>query len=364
MTIEEDIKKIEEELVKTKYNKATEKHIGIQKAKLARLKEKKASSKKAGGGKGFSLRKEGDGSVVMVGFPSVGKSTIINAITSAKSETASYEFTTTVAIPGMLIHKGAFIQIVDIPGIITGAAEGRGRGREVLSAVRATDLVLIIADVEKPSRVKEIIDELEKGNIRLDKRPPRIRIEKKESGSLHVIGESGLSFETIKEVLKTFGIINADIIFRERITIDQLVDYISKRCTYLSSLIILNKIDKLTKPQLEKLEREMRSTHRKDVVSVSAMNGVNIMKLKDKIYEKLNFIQVYTIRKDASELGEPLIIKKDSTIKQVCRALHKDLVKKFKYALINGKSARFKNQRVGFDHIVKDQDVITVVLER
>lgn len=71
-----------------------------------------------------------------MGFPSVGKSTFLSKITKTKSETADYSFTTLTAIPGVLEYGGAEIQILDLPGIIEGAAEGKGRGRQVISAAK------------------------------------------------------------------------------------------------------------------------------------------------------------------------------------------------------------------------------------
>lgn len=72
----------------------------------------------------------------MVGFPSVGKSTFLSKITKTKSEAAAYSFTTLTAIPGVLEYGGAEIQILDLPGIIEGASEGKGRGRQVISAAK------------------------------------------------------------------------------------------------------------------------------------------------------------------------------------------------------------------------------------
>jgi small GTP-binding protein len=71
-----------------------------------------------------------------VGFPSVGKSTFLSKITKTKSEVAAYSFTTLTAIPGVLEYGGAEIQILDLPGIIEGASEGKGRGRQVISAAK------------------------------------------------------------------------------------------------------------------------------------------------------------------------------------------------------------------------------------
>ena len=71
-----------------------------------------------------------------MGFPSVGKSTFLSKITKTKSEVAAYSFTTLTAIPGVLEYGGAEIQILDLPGIIEGASEGKGRGRQVISAAK------------------------------------------------------------------------------------------------------------------------------------------------------------------------------------------------------------------------------------
>jgi len=94
MGLEEEIREIEEEIASTPYNKSTEAHIGRLKSKLAELKEKLENQSSAGGGTGYSVEKHGDATVALVGFPSVGKSTLINAMTNADSEVGSYEFTT------------------------------------------------------------------------------------------------------------------------------------------------------------------------------------------------------------------------------------------------------------------------------
>jgi small GTP-binding protein len=82
-------------------------------------------------GADVALWQVGDARVGMVGFPSVGKSTLLNKLTGTFSEVAAYEFTTLTCIPGMIRYNGAKIQLLDLPGIIEGAKDGKGRGRQV-----------------------------------------------------------------------------------------------------------------------------------------------------------------------------------------------------------------------------------------
>ena len=140
-SLEEQIKELEDELVKTPYNKATSKHIGRIKAKIARLRDDAVNRamKAGGGGEGYQVKKSGDATAVLVGFPSTGKSTLLNKLTGTSSAVAAYAFTTLTVVPGALEHKGAKIQLLDIPGLIAGAAMGKGRGKEVIAVVRGAD---------------------------------------------------------------------------------------------------------------------------------------------------------------------------------------------------------------------------------
>lgn len=98
--------------------------MGLLKAKLAKYRSQLLEpAKKSEKGEGFDVLKSGDARVALIGFPSVGKSTLLSTLTATQSEAASYEFTTLTCIPGVIEYKGANIQLLDLPGIIEGAAQ-------------------------------------------------------------------------------------------------------------------------------------------------------------------------------------------------------------------------------------------------
>ncbi len=346
--IDDEIREIEEEIRKTPYNKATQKHIGMLKAKLARLKGD--SQKRSGGaGLGYGIKKQGDATVLLVGFPSVGKSTLLNRITSAHSKVGEYEFTTLTVIPGMLEHKGAKIQVLDVPGLIEGGASGKGRGKAVLSVIRNADLIMILIDANRPEHLDIILKELYQAGIRLDKRPPDVRVVKKNAGGLNISStvKQEVDNETIRSVLNEFGIYNGDVLLREKVDLDGIVDAVAKNLVYVPSLTVINKVDTV------KGELKIKG------LGISALKGKNIEELKDAIWEKLGLIRIYLKRigKEPDMKG-PLIMGAGVTVRDVCRRIHKEIVKEFRHARIWGPSARFPGQRVGLDKVLQDRDVV------
>merc|ERR1719231_1374409 len=102
VAIQEKINDIEAEIARTQVNKATMKHLGVLKARMSKLKADLLDQSKSQtqAGEGFSVAKSGDSRVGFIGFPSVGKSTLMSKLSGVHSEAAAYEFTTLTAIPG------------------------------------------------------------------------------------------------------------------------------------------------------------------------------------------------------------------------------------------------------------------------
>ena len=367
MGIPEKIKAIQDEMSRTQINKATEHHIGILKAKIAKLKREQEENivKKSGIKQdGFDVRRSGDATIVFIGLPSVGKSTLLNKMTDAKSAVGAFQFTTLTVVPGMMEHRGARIQVLDLPGIIKGASSGKGLGKRILSVARTADLVLLMLDVFQPFHEDVLVNELGNIGIRLNTLPPNITIEKSPMGGIAIAQQvklTKISEKHLKDLLHIYGIVSARVVIREDVTSEQVADHIAGNISYSKSLTILNKIDLVDKEFLKELKSKIKS----DVIEVSANSDINIELLKDKIYEKLNFIRIYMRPKgEETDFKEPLIAREGDTVEDICNKLHRNLKKQFRFGMVWGKSVKFGGQRVGLTHVLLDEDVLTLIKKR
>jgi len=360
---DERIEELEEELRTTKYNKATQHHIGLVKAKLARLKDehrKKASAGKKG--VGYSVRKTGDGTVTMIGFPSVGKSTLLNALTNAESKVGAYDFTTLDVIPGILDYNNAKLQIVDVPGVLHGAASGRGRGREILSVIRSADLILIILDVDHPGHLKVLQAELYEANIRINTRKPIVKIARKTRGGSSIastVKQPHVDLKTLKDILEELRMLNVDIVLRSVLTVDEFIDAIEGNRVYIPCLTVLNKIDTAPQKKLQQVTAAVNPD-----IGISAKNGTNMELLKRTIFKKLNLVRIYLKQVGKKpDMEEPLIMKQGCTVEKVCAKLHREFVTKFRYTRCWGPSAKFPGQRKMLHHHLRDKDILEIHLQ-
>ncbi|MDN7024009.1 GTP-binding protein [Methanoculleus sp. FWC-SCC1] len=365
-SVEEQIREIEDELKKTPYNKATSKHIGRLKAKLAKIRDEAVARAMAssGGGEGYSVKKSGDATVVLVGFPSVGKSTLLNTLTGTESETASYAFTTLTVIPGALEHRGAKIQVLDIPGLIAGAAIGKGRGKEVIAVVRGADLILVLVDVFNEKHVDVLLRELYDAGIRINRIRPDVTIKKAGSGGvrLNTVGTAELDIDDIRSILAESKIVNADVLIRGDVSQDDFIDAMFGNRVYVPAFIAVNKVDLVDAESRAEIEEDMENRFGQPPIMLSAYSGYHIEELKDAIYDNLGFMRVFLKPVGGpADMDEPLVIRSPATVEDVCNRLHRDFVEKFRYAKVWGNSVKHDAQRVGLAHTLSDGDVLTVV---
>lgn len=352
-------------MARTQKNKATEGHLGLLKAKLAKLKREliEGSKSSGGGGEGFDVSKSGDARVGLIGFPSVGKSTLLTKLTGTFSEAADYEFTTLTCIPGVYKYKGSKIQLLDLPGIIEGAKDGKGRGKQVIGVARTCSLILIVLDASKPMTHKRIIErELEGFGIRLNKRPPEIVIKKREKGGITItrgnhVEMTKMSEDTVRSICHEYKLSNAELNFKCNATVDDLIDVIEGNRVYTPCIYVLNKIDCISIQELDLLDKVPH------YVPISAKDEWNFDELMEKIWEYLDLIRIYTKPKgQIPDYEAPVIVPRGfSTVEGFCLRIHKQLIKEFKYAMVWGTSVKHNPQKVGKDHQLNDEDVVQII---
>jgi small GTP-binding protein len=356
MGLQEKLKELEDELARTQKNKATEYHIGIIKSKIAQIRRELLSPRKHGASAGgFDVKKSGDATVAMIGLPSVGKSTLLNKLTNAGSKTAAYAFTTLKCIPGIMEYNDTRIQVLDLPGIIEGAKDGRGRGREVIAVARNADLILVMVEAANPKQLRTIENELYGFGIRTNTARPSVSIARHVRGGVTINSTVRLTHITDKEMLAAlnqYSIFNATVVLHQDISIDEFIDVLEGNRAYVPAIYLLTKAD---------LVRELpRVAFR--YLPVSSGDQKSIETLKREIYERLDLIRIYTKRRgEEADLEEPMVVRKGISIGGVCEKLHRDLRKEFRYALVWGKSVKHQPQRVGLEHVVADGDIVQIV---
>jgi len=369
MSVLQKIADIENEMAKTQKNKATNAHLGLLKAKLAKLRASLISegSKGSGGGggtiAGFEVSKTGDARVGFVGFPSVGKSTLLNKMTGQESEVAAYEFTTLTCVPGIFYHKGAKIQLLDLPGIIEGAKDGKGRGKQVISTAYSCSLILIVLDVMKPMMHKQKIEyELEGFGIRLNKKPPNITFKKKDKGGIALSVAPGCELvdcdmEAVEGILKEYRLLNVQMRINCNATPDDVIDTIEGNRKYCPCLYVMNKIDQIT---IEELDIISEIPHH---VPICAHHEWNLDGLADKIWEYMALYRIYTKPKgQIPDYSAPVILPADrNSVADFCNRIHRTLLAQFRVALVWGQSVRHTPQRCGKDHRLMDEDVVQII---
>src|SRR5436190_8431162 len=114
----------------------------------------------------IAVRREGAAQIAFVGAPNAGKSSLLQALSNVQIATGDYAFTTTRPVPALTRIHDVLVQLVEIPGLIEGAGEGRGGGRAFMGVLRNADAVVLCQDsAAAPDALLTILRELEEASI-------------------------------------------------------------------------------------------------------------------------------------------------------------------------------------------------------
>ena len=134
----------------------------------------------------IAVRREGAAQIALVGPPNAGKSSLLQALSNVKIKTGDYAFTTTRRVPALTRIGGVLIQLVEIPGLIAGASEGRGGGRALLGVLRGADAIVLCHEAgSRPEELATVLDELAAAGIERRALIAATKVDEAPPGSVH-----------------------------------------------------------------------------------------------------------------------------------------------------------------------------------
>jgi small GTP-binding protein len=245
--------------------------------------------------------------VAVIGLPNAGKSQLIDTVTNASPPVAEYPFTTHSATPGMMEYENIKIQMIDTPPLVPQAVQFW-----LPPLLRRADALLVMVDLSSDplEQMESIISQLEKMRI-------------------IVIEDAGASSEFT--------------------------------LWHKKALIIGNKLDiDGADKNYEALKAEYEG--QLPLIAVSARQGMGLEEFKNRVYEVLDIIRVYTkVPGKKADFNDPIVIPRGSTLADAAAEVHKDFAANMKYARIWG-SGKHDGVMAKRDHILEDGDIIELHL--
>jgi len=308
-TDQERLAALQEMLSAIPKHKGTEKMQADLKSRIARLKvEVKSDGGKARRYDPSHVKSEGAGQVVLVGAPNSGKSALIAAVTNARPEVAPYPFTTQSPQPAMMPYENIQIQLVDTP-----AVSREYTAPWLSNLVRYADAACIVADAGNDAcleNVEAVLEVLSEKNVRL----------------VNARGDEVSVLDRVAEV---------------------------------PALLFVNKMDRDGADERLAILREFFG-ERFEILCGSIERPESLDALRRRLFERLDVIRVCTkVPGKPPETERPFVLPVGSTVVDLARHIHKDLVQKMQFARIWG-AGKYDGQRVPRDHALSDMDVVEI----
>ena len=311
-TAEEKLTALREMWVILPKHKASEKVQADLKSRISELsdqiEQEKLGPKKAAPGT-FKIPRQGAGTVVLLGPPNAGKSTLLAKLTKASPAIAPYPFTTREPIPGMMDYEDVRVQLIDLPPITADHYEPF-----ITDITRAADAALLfldLADDDGPTATEAVLERL--------KRSRRVLV-------------------------------------RERPEQDD-----DPATFMIPTLLVMTKVDDEAADIRLEIARESFND-RFPTLLVSAERGDGMSELRQAIYQRLGVMRIYTKQPGKpADMASPYTCPIGSTVQEFAGYVHRDFEEGLKSARVWGTGV-FDGQTVGRDHILHDLDVVELHL--
>lgn len=299
------IASLEELIATVPKHKGTDKLRAELRRKLSKLKA--SDQKKKGTGKHesvYHIEKEGAGRVSIIGFPNVGKSSLLDALTHASPKISGSPFTTWAPMPGMFQIEDIQVQLIDTPPLNKEHMEP-----EYFDILKSSNLLLLVVDL-KGTPFKQFEDAL-----------------------------------AMLELHKIAPMQNRDKSFDE------------KNIMFIPFIILVNKDDDNKSDEDFEVFNELLESEL-PLLPVSVLKNRNLDKLGELIFEKLEVMRIYSKRPgNEADLSNPFVLKIGDTVEDFAQKVHHDFYYNLKTARVWGKDVH-DGQLVGRDHVLHDKDVV------
>ncbi len=367
-TLEEKIRALEEFLSVAPKHKGAENLLLWAKRRLAELREEleeRRRKRKGGGGPRIFVEKEGAAQVAVVGPPNAGKSMLVKRLTGARTLVADYPFSTRLPVPGMLPFKDIYFQLVDTPPLSESAPQFIPR---VAGIARNADAVIVVVSLEDDpleqyTRVRDLLAE---HGVFIERPRGTVRIVKGGEHGVQVLGTGRIVDGTVKDVekiLTRYRIYRARVYVEGEVSLEDVEMAVLRSSVYRPAIVLANKADLPgTRERYLRLYRYLSERREKSVwlLPVSARTGLNLDRLGELLFRRLNIIRVYTKKPNAEPSKTPVVLPRGATVRDLAEHIHSDMVEYFVYAKVWGPSAKYPGERVGLDHVLEDGDIVEI----
>lgn len=304
VSVEEKIAALEEMLAVIPKHKGTEKMQAELKKRLSKFRQEGMKKAKTSRVDPFNIERQGAGQAVLFGFPNTGKSSFLAAMSRAQPKVADYPFTTTVPLAGMMPYEDIFIQLVDTPPVTEEIVPAGLPG-----TLRGADILLVMVDAASDDCLEQLefcLKYLMEKKIVRDDISPGVR---------------GVSPDRV--------------------------------------MVLASKADLPESTDNMQIMKEL-GPGGIELLPVSNKTGLGLEDLREKIFQSLEVIRVYTkIPGKEPDMKMPFILKRGSTVLDLAEAVHRDLPRLMKNARVWG-SARYDGQSVMRDYVISDRDIVEI----
>lgn len=293
--------------------------------------------------------------VVLVGRTMSGKSSILSRLTSARPRITDLPYTTQSPEVGGLRSGSLVFQVVELPPLRAKSTVAPAHS----DILRRCDLVALVIDLEQDLEDQMMmVEELKKAGICLSLSSKVVKIEKRATGGISVIGESPLlSRDELLRALHLWRIDAAVVKVGPLSTLDDLHAAISG-LAIKPALILANKIDAPGAiAAYQKLTTIFGRTY--NVIGISALNGTGFDGIVGAFLSAMGLIRVFTKPPSSeSPSDKPILIKNGSTIRDLADSIHGELAKTLKYARVWRAGKHAEGLRVGPNFRLEDMDAV------